>query len=154
MAFRTAQSTDAVALAQLINKAFAVERPIFDRDRIDRDGVLTYVEKGKFLIAEDGGGFLGCVYVEVQSETGYVGLLSVEPDQQGKGLGRKLMQAAEEFFRRMGCKEAELRVVSARAPLPGFYRRLGYAESRTEPLPPGVQPKVPCHFQYMTKKLV
>lgn len=154
MAFRTVGTEDAAALAQLINRAFEVERPFFDGDRIDQDGVLAYLQRGKFLIAEDATGLAGCVYAEVRGETGYIGLLSVEPARQGMGLGRRLMQAAEDFFQKVGCNTAELRMVSARAPLPGFYRYLGYSESRIEALPADAQPKVSCYFQYMTKKLV
>jgi GNAT superfamily N-acetyltransferase len=149
--FRSSEEKDADALAQLINRAFEVERPIFDGDRIDRDGVTGYLQKGQFLIAEDATGMVGCVYAQVRGDTGYIGLLSVEPARQGTGLGRKLMEAAENFFRQMGCTQVELRVVSARAPLPGFYRHLGYSESRIEPLPANVPAKVPCHFQYMVK---
>jgi len=73
--------------------------------------------------------------------------------RQGAGLGRKLMEAVEYYFLENGCKQAELRVVSARESLPAFYRYLGYVESRTEQLPAEVRPKVTCHFQYMTKTI-
>jgi GNAT superfamily N-acetyltransferase len=141
-------------LSQWINRAFEVERPIFDADRIDHDGVLEYLQRGKFLIAEDAAGLAGCVYAQVKGKTGCIGLLSVEPERQGTGLGRQLMQAVEDFFQKAGCDTAELRVVSARAPLPGFYRHLGYSASRIETLPITMQAKVPCHLQYMTKKLL
>jgi len=150
---RLASPNDAEPLARLINAAFAVERPIFGGDRIDADGVRVYLEKGKFLVAEDGVELTGCVYVELRGDRGYIGLLSVDPPRQGTGLGRKLMEAAEQFFREAHCGAVDLRVVSAREPLPAFYRHLGYAESHTEPITTGVQPKVPCHFLYMTKSL-
>jgi ribosomal protein S18 acetylase RimI-like enzyme len=153
MRFRTALQSDAEALARLINAAFVVERPIFDGDRTSADGVRAYMEKGKFLLAEDSNGLAGCVYVELRGDRGYIGLLSVEPQRQGSGLGRKLMDAAEKFFRESGCAAVDLRVVSARTPLPAFYRHLGYIESHTAPLPIETQPKVPCHFIYMSKRL-
>jgi N-acetylglutamate synthase-like GNAT family acetyltransferase len=115
---------------------------------------LTYLQKGEFLIAEDATVLVGCVYAEVRGDTGYIGLLSVEPERQRTGLGRKLMEPVENFFRQMGCTKVELRVVSARTALPGFYQHLGYSKSRIEPLPPNVRAKVPCHFQYMMKTLV
>ena len=37
--FWNSEEKDADALAQLINRAFEVERPIFDGERIDRVGV-------------------------------------------------------------------------------------------------------------------
>jgi len=150
---RIATEGDAAALVALINAAFAVERPIFGGERIDRKGVLAYLKKGAFLIAEDVNELIGCVYGEVRGESGYVGLLSVQPARQGTGLGRRLMEAVEDFFREKGCRKAELRVVSAREGLPAFYRHLGYAESGIEPLPAELKAKVACHFQYMTKAI-
>jgi len=151
---RLASSEDAGALARLINAAFVVERPIFGGDRIDPNGVRTYMQTGKFLVAEDASGLAGCVYVELRGDHGYIGLLSVDPPRQGTGLGRKLMDAAEQFFREAGCVAVDLRVVSAREPLPPFYRHLGYTESHTSPLTIPVQPRVPCHFIHMTKSLI
>jgi GNAT superfamily N-acetyltransferase len=150
---RPALRSEAEALAILINAAFRVELPFIDGDRISPDGVRAYMEKGKFLLAEDSTGLAGCVYVELQGERGYLGLLGVEPRRQGTGLGRKLMAAAEGFFRQRGCVAVDLRIVSARAPLPAFYRHLGYEETGTAPFPCDVQSKVPCHYIMMSKAI-
>jgi GNAT superfamily N-acetyltransferase len=151
---RHARSTDVEALAALINIAFRVELPFIEGDRINPGGVRAYMKKGKFLVAEDSAGLGGCVYVELRSHRGYLGLLGVEPRSQGTGLGRRLMDAAEEFFRDAHCVAIDLRIVSARTPLPGFYRHLGYVETGTAPLPPDAPAKVPCHFILMSKLLV
>jgi GNAT superfamily N-acetyltransferase len=150
---RLARVSDAEALARLINAAFVVERPIFDGDRTNPDGVRAFLERGKFLVAEDFAGLAGCVYVEIRGDRGYIGLLSVDPPRQGLGLGGKLMDAAEEFFREANRVAVDLRVVSARTPLPAFYRHLGYAETHTSDLPAAAQAKVPCHFVHMSKAL-
>lgn len=151
---RHARSTDVEALAALINIAFRVELPFIEGDRINPGGVRAYMKKGKFLVAEDSAGLGGCVYVELRSHRGYLGLLGVEPRRQGTGLGRRLMDAAEEFFRDAHCVAIDLRIVSARTPLSGFYRHLGYVETGTAPLPPDAPAKVPCHFILMSKLLV
>jgi GNAT superfamily N-acetyltransferase len=150
---RHAQRADVEALAGLINMAFRVELPFIEGDRINPDGVREYMKKGKFLLAEDASGLAGCAYVELRGNRGYLGLLGVEPRSQGTGLGRKLMDAAEEFFRTENCVAIDLRIVSARAPLPAFYRHLGYVETGTAPLPPDARVKVPCHFILMSKML-
>lgn len=150
---RPAQSADVEALAALINIAFRVELPFIEGDRISPDGVREYMKKGKFLLAEDSGGLCGCVYVEVRGDRGYLGLLGVEPKRQGTGLGRKLMDAAEQFSRDAHCVAVDLRIVSARTPLPGFYRHLGYVETGTAPFPHDVPAKVPCHYIVMSKSL-
>jgi hypothetical protein len=63
------------------------------------------------------------------------------------------MNAAEEFFRAANCVAIDLRIVSARAPLPAFYRHHGYVETGTAPLPPDAPVKVPCHYVLMSKML-
>ena len=150
---RTAAQSDIDTLARLINAAFRVEQPFIEGDRINPDGVRAYMEKGKFLLAEDATGLAGCVYVELRGDRGYLGLLGVDPSHQGTGLGRKLMDAAENFFRRAGCVAVDLRVVSARTPLPSFYRHLGYLETGTAPFAPDVPAKVPCHYILMSKTI-
>ena len=153
MRFRVASVADAEALARLINSAFRVEQPFIEGDRINPDGVRAYMEKGKFLLAEDAEGLTGCVYVELRGDRGYLGLLGVEPRRQGTGVGRKLMDVAEKFFRETGCVAVDLRIVSARTPLPAFYRHLGYFETGTAPFAPDVPAKVPCHYILMSKIL-
>jgi ribosomal protein S18 acetylase RimI-like enzyme len=151
--FRVASLADAEALVLLINAAFRVELPFIEGDRIDAEGVRSYMTKGKFLVAEAAAVLTGCVYVEIRGERGYLGLLGVDPPRQGTGLGRKLMDAAERYFGEAGCRAIDLRVISARAPLPAFYRRLGYHETGTAPFSPEVPVKVPCHYILMTKTI-
>jgi GNAT superfamily N-acetyltransferase len=150
---RFASLADADALVSLINAAFVVERPIFGGDRTSPEGVRAYLERGTFLVAEDLNGLAGCVYVELRGDRAYIGLLSVAPARQGSGLGRVLMQAAENFCREKKCIAVDLRVVSARTPLPAFYRHLGYTETHTSELPADAHPKIPCHFIHMSKRL-
>jgi GNAT superfamily N-acetyltransferase len=150
---RLAILDDAEPLASLINAAFRVELPFIEGDRTNPGAVRAYMKKGKFLLAEDSSGLAGCVYVELRGDRGYLGLLGVEPQRQGTGLGRKLMDAAEEFFRAAGCVAVDLRIVSARTPLPAFYGHLGYVETGTAPFPNDVPAKVPCNYILMSKSI-
>jgi GNAT superfamily N-acetyltransferase len=150
---RFAKGADVDALAALINVAFRVEQPFIVGDRTNPDGVRNYMQKGKFLLAEDAAGLAGCVFIELRGDRGYVGLLGVDPPRQGTGLGRKLMDAAENHLREVGCRAADLRIVSARTPLPAFYRHLGYIETGTAPFAPDVPLKAPCHYILMSKSL-
>jgi ribosomal protein S18 acetylase RimI-like enzyme len=150
---RPAVLADAESLAALINAAFRVELPFIEGDRSNPESVRAYMEKGKFLLAEDSSAIAGCVFVELRGDRGYLGLLGVDPLRQGSGLGRKLMDAAENYFREEGCRAIDLRIVSARTPLPSFYRHLGYLETGTAPFAPDVPVKVPCHYILMSKIL-
>ena len=150
---RAGDAADIDALVRLINAAFRVEQPFIEGDRIDAEGVCSYMAKGKFLVAGGSTALAACVYVELRGDRGYLGLLGVDPLRQGTGLGRKMMDAAENYFREAGCRAIDLRVISARTPLPAFYRHLGYRETGTAPFAPEVPVKVPCRYILMSKTL-
>ena len=155
MELRFAEKSDLDSLLELINEAFQVEAFFLVGTRLDAERILPYFEKGRFLVAEESGGLVGCVYVELRGEAGYLGLLSVDPHSQKAGLGRRLVAAAEEFAREMGARRMELTVVHLRTELPPFYRKLGYTEIGTEAIPADMTDRVkqPCHFIRMSKPL-
>jgi len=151
--FRVATSDDVPALVRLINAAFAVERVAIEGDRVDRLGVEKYLRTGQFLLLEENTAITGCVYVEKRRDRAYLGLLSVEPFLQGRGLGRQLAAAAEKHAREQGCIAMDLRVISAREELLPFYQQLGYAITHTSAMPAEAPLKVPCHFIHLSKDL-
>jgi GNAT superfamily N-acetyltransferase len=152
---RLGSDDDVPALVRLINAAFVVEQVVFDGDRVDDLGVQAYMSGGTFLLAEDSSGLAGCVYVETHEGRSYLGLLSVQPARQGKGLGRQLVAAAENLARESGSRVMDLRVISARGEqLMPFYQRLGYEFVRTEPFPADLVTKVLSHYILMSKPLV
>jgi sugar-phosphatase len=152
---RTASASDCEALSSLINSAFSIEK-FLDGDRTDQAQLKQMMEKGEFLLACDASGqLLASVYVEVRGNRGYFGMLSVHPQQQGNGLGTKMVHAAEEYCRGKGCKAMDLFVLSLRPEVPPLYRKLGYAESGTEEFHPQrafVGPRE-CHCIVMSKDL-
>ncbi len=150
---RFATDADAEAISALVNAAFKVERFFIDRDRIDPGKVREMLGTGKYLLAEDNGALIACVYVELRGQRAYFGLLAVEPLRQGQGLGRKMVEEAEDYARAAGCEFMDLRIVNLRAGLPPFYRRLGYVETGTEPFAADAKPSQPCHFIKMSKPL-
>jgi GNAT superfamily N-acetyltransferase len=77
----------------------------------------------------------------------------VDPARQHRGLGRRLIDEAENHARAGGCRIMDLRIVSVREELPPFYRRLGYVETGTAPFPAEIKSKLPCHFVLMSKPL-
>jgi GNAT superfamily N-acetyltransferase len=150
---RIADAADAQAITSLINAAFQVERFFLDSDRIDIQEVRTRLGTGKFILAEANGALTGCVYVEPGGDRAYLGLLSVDPALQRSGIGKRLVDAAEDHCRAAGCHFMDLRIVNVRSELPPFYRKLGYTENGTAPFPENARPKLPCHFLIMSKRL-
>jgi len=83
----------------------------------------------------------------------YLGLLCIDPEQQGNGLGRKLMDAAEEFAIDSGCVAMDLRTISQRKDIQPFYAHLGYTVTGMSPIPSEIPMAVPGHFVHMSKPL-
>jgi predicted N-acetyltransferase YhbS len=159
---RLANAEDAAAITIIVNSAFRRAEGYFvDEDRVDVASVLNSLDRGKFLLAENEDMLLGCVYVEpcpVNSghsspDRIYLGLLAVDPGHQQSGLGSVLMDAAEEYGAGLGAGFMDLKVVSLREELFGFYRKRGYVETGTSPFPADVETKLPCHFIEMSKPL-
>ena len=151
---RWADFADAENIARLVNSAFRLERFFVDADRTNPEKVRALLEKGKFLLAEEAGVLIACVYVELRGERGYFGLLAVDPAKQRAGMGSRLIDAAEQYCRASGCHFMDLTTVNLRKELPGYYRRRGYMENGTLPFPADQHPpKMPCHLVKMSKPL-
>jgi N-acetylglutamate synthase-like GNAT family acetyltransferase len=150
---RHATQNDVPRLTELINEAFAVERFFLGGDRITTGEVNERLTRGTFLLLEEHGHTIGCVYAELRGDSGFIGLLAIAPSHQKSGLSRTLMHAAEEYFRKNHCRQSELRVVNLRTELPPYYRHLGYEETGTENLPAEISVIIPCHLMIMRKSL-
>jgi len=81
------------------------------------------------------GPLLGTVWLEPKdSTTWYLGLLTVRPDQQARGLGKTILAAAEDFVRAHGGTRIRMTVLYVRETLIAWYERRGYAlTGETEP---------------------
>jgi len=162
---RLAKPDDAAMITTVINLAFRqVESFFVSEDRVDVESVRNYLSSGLFLLAKSEGTILGCVYVEpplrnsdlspaLPGAHAYLGLLAVDPAHQQSGLGSVLMDAAEDYCSGAGAAFVDIKVVSLREELFGFYRRRGYVETGTSPFPADVETKLPCHFIDMSKVL-
>jgi GNAT superfamily N-acetyltransferase len=152
-AIRAASADAAEALAALVNAAYEVEQFFVDGDRTNADDIRAEMAHGTFLlVASVDGRVDGCVYVSTREAAGYFGMLAVAPDAQHRGLGRRLIAAAEDRLRAAGRDTVHILVVNLREDLIAFYERLGYARVGTEPYVHRPV-KQPCWFVRMEKRL-
>ena len=157
---RNGALADRDALHQLINDAFAVERAIKkgggERLAPGSDELEQLLDRGTFLVLDENGAPLACVYLEQRGNRCYLGLLCVSPSAQGRGFGRTMMEKAEIAATQRGCVWLDLRVVSQRREeLVPLYQRLGFEESGQEEYPAALAEQMvePGHFVVMTKRL-
>lgn len=98
------------------------------------------MDRARVLVAEaPDGSLLGHIVVlagQVDSSTGeaqgWIFDVSVRHDTWGKGVGRTLVAAAEEFVAERGLARIGLGVTSANARAVRFYEELGYLEERKQ----------------------
>lgn len=88
-----------------------------------------------FLVYENEAGALeGSVFLHKKEDKLYLGMLSVLPEIQAKGIGKKLMTSAEAYARQEHCVSIYMRVISARLELIAWYEKQGYKNTgQTEP---------------------
>lgn len=125
-------------------------------DRTDPREVAEFLLRETFLVARgDDEEIVGAVRVSIEGERGHFGMLSVAPETQGGGLGRSLIEAAEQFARERGCTWMDLEVASPRLELPAFYRKFGYEITGTAEGPAAALHtlKFPAHFVVMSRTL-
>lgn len=152
---RDATADDVPQMTDVVNRAFAIETFLVG-PRTDVRRMAAAMAEADFLVAEDDAArIVACVRVEAHGPRGGFGMLAVDPDRQGKGLGRAMVDAAEERCRTLGCTEARIAVLSLRPELLAFYRKLGYRETGTEPFRPPrpLVGGVACHCIVLARTL-
>jgi ribosomal protein S18 acetylase RimI-like enzyme len=60
---------------------------------------------------------LGTVYLRKEDNRMYLGMLTVSPYHQDKGIGKQLLHAATQFARFRGCNRIHMTVISVRREL-------------------------------------
>lgn len=102
-------------------RACGLTRPWNDPDA-DFDLALSTPGSAVLLSGDPVG---GAVMVGFDGHRGWVYYLAVDPEQRRSGLGRALMQAAEDWLIRRGAPKIQLMVRSDNAEAMGFYAALG-----------------------------
>ncbi len=97
----------------------------------------------------------GCVYLEKKENKMYLGMLTVSPLQQAKGIGKKLLFASEEYAREQKCFIIEMNVISVRNELIDWYQRHDYYKTgQNKSFPSDTKfgiPKQPLEFIVLQK---
>lgn len=101
-----------------------VQKPMFTLEEWER-AVADHHAPRLMLVAVDN---IGAVrgFVAVHPEDGEMFLLFVHPSQTGRGLGRRLLAAADDALHAAGCREAFLFVHEQNVRALAVYRAAGY----------------------------
>jgi len=164
-----ATAADVPALNILINSAYrgedakkgwTTEADLLDGIRTDESSLASLISQpGAAMLTcrNETGKITGCVYLEKQPGTFYLGMLTVSPLLQGAGTGLQLLQAAESYVKKEKGDTISMTVISVRHELIAWYERHGYTKTgETKPFPTdsafGI-PKQPLEFVVMKKMI-
>lgn len=125
---RPARDSDVTALVALWN-ACGLTRP-----HNDAPTDIAFARRGPtsdVLVAERDGRLVAAAMVGHDGHRGWVYYVSADPAHQGEGLGRLIMEAAEQWLLARGIWKLQLMVRKTNTPVIGFYEALGYAVEDT-----------------------
>jgi len=164
IALPAASAGDAPALKALLESAYRGdsaragwnhEADILDDERIALAELEAMLADPAvtILTAREGDAIIGCVALtRKDARLAYLGMLCVRPDLQSAGLGRRLLDAAEDHARAQGIAAIEMTVIDSRDSLIAWYERRGYARTgETRPFP--VRRDPPVTFAVLEKRL-
>jgi ribosomal protein S18 acetylase RimI-like enzyme len=169
MSISKATIQDIPELVTLINSAYrgehskkgwTTEANLLDGVRTDPDSLEKMMTKKNAVIlkySDEDSGVQGCVYLEEKGRKMYLGMLTVSPLLQAKGIGKKLLVQAEKYAEDKKCSTVEMTVISVRDELIKWYEKYGYRKTgETKPFPTDPKfgiPKQPLEFIVMEKVL-
>jgi len=126
---RTAEPADAAVIAELLDQlgypTTAAEVPERLR-RIRSEG------RGEVFVSVVAGEVGGLISVQVgpgltrSEDAAYVSTLVVAEEIRGKGVGRELLEVAEDYARKHGCPRIVVATANHRSGAHAFYERLGW----------------------------
>ncbi|MGY8563834.1 GNAT family N-acetyltransferase [Paracidovorax citrulli] len=172
LTYRAATLADIPALITLVTSAYrgdasragwTTEADILDGARIDAVGLQADIERERstVLLAERDGQLVACAHVADDHGKGYFGMFSVDPAQQGGGIGKQVMDAAEAHAaREWGVPVMQMTVIDIRDELIAFYERRGYQRTGIKkPFPYGderfgIPKRDDLRFEILEKPLV
>ncbi len=160
---------DAVALDILVNSAYrgessrqgwTTEADLIDGTRTDANALKELLKKTDTIILKyvEEEKILACVELTREENKLYLGMLTVSPSLQGKGIGKELLKAAEQEALKQNCNTIFMTVISVRKELIDWYLRHGYIDTgKRKPFlftdPRFGQPKEQLEFVVLEKKI-
>ena len=133
---RRATAADIPALTALQRAAYARNRDILGVEplplRADYDAIFANYET---WLAEESGALLGALILEPRPDDLLIWSVATAPSEQGRGLGNRLLAAAEERARQLKLSTMRLYTGQKLVSNVAWYQRHGYAIERIEQMP-------------------
>ncbi len=86
------------------------------------------VQPELFLVGLHGDVVVATIMAGYEGHRGWLNYLAVSPERQHHGMGRHMVEAAQERLAAMGCPKINLQVRASNAGVIAFYERLGFVQ--------------------------
>ena len=138
LSFVRANISDAQQLAAFINSAYrgessrlgwTSEAHLLDGARTDTADMLKLLsdDDSMLVMCKSAADLLGSVHLHYNGNQVHISMLAVEPKFQGNGIGKQLLQAAEQLaLQTRPVQRFVMNVISCRLELLAYYERRGY----------------------------
>jgi ribosomal protein S18 acetylase RimI-like enzyme len=138
---------DVSALEKLINSAYrgetskqgwTTEANLLEGKRITEDELAEIIQNKENTILKftNNDTIIGCVLLVNKGNKLYLGMLTVSPELQNSGIGKKLLQEAEVHALALSLPKIVMTVISIREELIAWYNRHGFVDTGVrEPFP-------------------
>jgi hypothetical protein len=129
-------TTQNLAIAPIVDADVAAVAALWQRCGLTRPwndptSDIAFARRGPnstILVGRRDGAIVATVMVGHDGHRGWFYYLGVDPDQQGRGFGRAMTQAAEAWLVERGIAKAQLMVRADNDRVRAFYEALGYGE--------------------------
>jgi GNAT superfamily N-acetyltransferase len=137
--FRRATLADVPRVVALVERAYrgevsrkgwTTEADLLDGQRTDPaevEGLVSGPRSHLLLATSSDDTLLGSAALTDEGDALYFGMFAVEPSLQGGGVGKAMLDRAEETARSLGRPRLRMTVIAQRAELIAWYARRGYA---------------------------
>ena len=136
--------------ADLVEGESRTDKEMLEEIINDKNSVLLILKANNYPV--------GCIHLKIIEKELYLGMLTVSPDKQGLGFGKRLLAAAEVHGINNGCRRIYMTVISVRQKLISWYLRHGYSLSgKQQPFPDDIRyghPVQPLIFLELEKKML
>ena len=119
-------------------KGWTTEANILEGIRTSEKELSEIIEKPNSSIFKfiDNDIIIACVFLEIKKNKLYLGMLTVSPEIQNSGIGKKILKFAEDYASKLNLPKIVMTVISVREELIAWYKRHGYLDTGvTEPFP-------------------
>lgn len=112
-------------------KGWTTEANILEGSRTNEAELLEIIadDKNTMLKFTENNTIIGCVLLVKKEQQLYLGMLTVSPELQNSGIGKKLLQQAEVHAQALGLPKIVMTVISLREELINWYKRHGYVDT-------------------------